>query len=44
MTEETEEQMEEVYICPYCDEMFDDFDEFFYHCTICEAQHVKENR
>lgn len=29
-----------MFVCPYCDEIFDDFDEHFEHVTLCEENEV----
>lgn len=29
-------EVTEVYVCPYCDEVFDDADEHFEHTTLCD--------
>jgi uncharacterized C2H2 Zn-finger protein len=31
-----------MFTCPHCDELFDDFDEFFEHITLCEAEEESE--
>jgi hypothetical protein len=31
-----------MFICPNCDEIFDDYDEFFEHATLCDFEEGNE--